>query len=312
MEKLIAIFLGASAAYYLLRKYFRGGQFTKNTRIDGKVVVITGANTGLGFENAIDLAKRGGKIYIACRDIKRGENALKNIKEQSGSKNVKFLQLDLASLESIKEFVKNFKNLENRLDILINNAGMVSKTRSLTKDGFEWTMGVNHLGHFYLTHLLLDLLKKSAPSRVVVLSSMGHAWAKLKRDDLMSEKSFKSFTVYCNTKLANNLFTKALAVKLNGTGVTVNCCHPGAVATDISRDMNKVLAFIASIILKPFMKTPLEGAQTQIRLAVDPELEGVTGKYFSDCKEKTPSKESLDDDLAKWLWDESMNLLKLN
>jgi NAD(P)-dependent dehydrogenase (short-subunit alcohol dehydrogenase family) len=211
--------------------------------------------------------------------------------------------------------VKNFKKLENRIDILINNAGIFGCPKTATEEGFEMHMGVNHLGHFYLTHLLLDLLKRSAPSRIVVLSSMGHASAKLDREDLMLRKGpYDPMIAYCNTKLANNLFTKELAKKLEGTGVTVNCCHPGVVATNIFRYKNS-LNLIVNLYLgaiKPFMKTSLDGAQTQIRLAVDPDLEGVTGKYFADCKEKTPSKESLDDDLAKWLWNESMNLLKLN
>lgn len=303
--------MGVSTLLYLTKKYFAGGKFTKNTQIDGKVVIITGANCGLGFENAVDLAKRGGKIYIACRDKNRGENALEKIKKLSGSENVNLLLLDLASKKSIEEFVIKFKSLENRLDILVNNAGLVCKSRTLTEDGFEWTMGVNHLGHFYLTHLLLDLLKKSTPSRVVVLSSMGHQWAKLDRNDLMSEKSYSSFKVYCNTKLANNLFTHELAKRLKGTGVTVNCCHPGAVQTEIGRDNPKIILIITSILLKIFMKTSTEGAQTQIMLAVDPDLEDVTGKYFVDCKEKKPSKESLDEDFAKWLWDKSVELLKI-
>lgn len=209
--------------------------------------------------------------------------------------------------------MKKFKTLESRLDILVNNAGIYGNPKSKTKDGFELHMGVNHLGHFYLTHLLLDMLKKSAPSRIVIVSSMGHAWAKLDRNDLMSEKSYNEHTVYCNTKLANNLHTRELAKKLKGTGVTVNSLHPGAVTTEIARHKeNDLLFMFLKPIFKPFIKTSFHGAQTQIRLAVDPDLQNVTGKYFSDCKEKKPSKESLDDDLSKWLWDKSTELLNLN
>ena len=205
----------------------QGGQFKKNTRIDGKIVVITGANSGIGKETAIDLAKRGGKIYIACRDIKRGEEALKEVKEKSGSDKIYFLQLDLASLDSVREFSKKFHEVEYQLDILINNAGIMACAKGKTKDGFELQLGTNHLGHFLLTNLLLDLLKAAAPSRIVNVASILHRIGRINKTDLMRDKSYNRWLVYGQSKLANVLFTHELAQKLQGSGVTANSLHPG-------------------------------------------------------------------------------------
>lgn len=293
------------------RRYFCGSKYKKDTRIDGKIVIITGANTGLGLSNAIDYAARGGKIYVACRDEKRGGDAVKEIIKQSGSENVHFQQLDLASLDSIREFVKKFQTLEKKLDILVNNAGIYGCPKSLTKDGFEMQMGVNHLGHFLLTHLLLDLLKKSTQGRIVVVSSIAEGWGSIERDNFMSEKSYDKHKAYCNSKLANVLYTRELARKLKKTNVTVNCCHPGAVMTEIGRHGKKILWYCFVFLFFPLFKTPMEGAQTQIRLGIDPALKKVSGKYFSDCDEKDASKQGQDDDTAKWLWDKSLEMLKL-
>jgi NAD(P)-dependent dehydrogenase (short-subunit alcohol dehydrogenase family) len=205
----------------------QGGQYTKDTKINGKVVIITGANSGIGKETAIDLAKRGGKVYIACRDIKRGEDALKEIKEKSGTDNVYFLQLDLASLDSVREFSRKFHELESQLHILINNAGVMACPKSLTKDGFEMQLGTNHLGHFLLTNLLLHLLKASSPSRIIVVSSLFHIVGKIRKNDLFGEKFYFRWFAYASSKLANILFSNELAKRLEGSGVTVNSCHPG-------------------------------------------------------------------------------------
>lgn len=215
----------------------QGGQYTKDTRIDGKVVIITGANSGIGKETAIDLAKRGGKVYIACRNQQRGEDALKEIKEESGSVNVFFLQLDLSSLESIRQFSKKFHEMETQLHILINNAGVMACPRALTKDGFEMQIGTNHMGHFLLTNLLLDLLKQSSPSRIVNVSSLFHWYGRINREDLNSEKSYWKWIAYGQSKLANILFTRELSKKLEGSGVTANVLHPGAVRTGLTRDI---------------------------------------------------------------------------
>jgi NAD(P)-dependent dehydrogenase (short-subunit alcohol dehydrogenase family) len=206
----------------------QGRKYEKTTLIDGKIVIITGANAGIGKETAIELAKRGGKIYIACRDITRGENALKEIKERSGSSNVHFLQLDLASMSSIREFSKKFHDLESELHILINNAGVMACPKAFTEDGFEMQMGTNHLGHFLLTNLLLDLLKSSAPSRIVNVASLAYIFGKFFKNNLNSEKFYFRWHAYGTSKLANILFTRELARRLENTKVTVNALHPGS------------------------------------------------------------------------------------
>lgn len=275
-------------------------------------MIITGANCGIGKETAIDLANRGAKIYIACRDSKRGEDALKEIKKISGSDKVFFMQLDLASLDSIREFSKNFHSVESHLHILINNAGVMMCPKALTKDGFEMQLGTNHLGHFLLTNLLLDLLKASSPSRIINVSSSGHKFGKINKNDLMSEKSYSKMGAYGQSKLANILFTLELARQLENVGVTANSLHPGVVQTELGRHMNPALRkYVLEPLFTPFFKTPWEGAQTQIRLAVDPELENITGKYFADCKEAGTSGDAKDMDTAAWLWKRSCELVDL-
>jgi NAD(P)-dependent dehydrogenase (short-subunit alcohol dehydrogenase family) len=274
--------------------------------------VITGANTGIGKETAIDLAKRGGKIYIACRDIHRGQEAIKDIKEKSQNDNIHFLQLDLASLESIRDFSKQFHDLEPKLDILINNAGVMMTPQSTTKDGFELQFGTNHLGHFLLTNLLLDLLKCASPSRVVVVSAELHRITGINRDDLMLTSNYNSLKAYAQSKLANILFSNELAKRLEGTGVTVNSLHPGVVQSELGRHANPFLnKYIGKPIIFPLFKTTIDGAQTQIKLAVDPDLENVSGKYFSGGNLKTVSSNAQDEKTADWLWNQSCRLVGL-
>lgn len=288
--------------------------YKKDTKIDGKVVIVTGGNSGIGKETAIDLARRGGKVYIACRDVKRGEDAQKDIREKSKSSNVHFLQLDLASMDSIREFSRKFHSMESYLHILVNNAGVMACPKSLTTDGFEMHMGTNHLGHFLLTNLLLDMLKQSTPSRVVVVSALTHKWGSINKDDLMGENSYCKFKAYCQSKLANNLFVRELSKKLEGSGVTVNSCHPGVVVTGLLRQINsfEMVNTVLEPILRQFLRTPAEGAQTSIFLSVDPEAEKVSGKYFGNCKQTEPSNDSKNDELSAWLWKKSEELLGLN
>jgi retinol dehydrogenase 12 len=311
--------------------YARCGKYiNKEARIDGKIVIVTGSNCGIGFATVVELAKRGGKIYLACRSEEKALAAIKEIKEQSGSETVFFMKLDLSSLASIREFSKNFHEKESKLDILVNNAGVLT-SGSKTEDGFEINMGVNHLGHFLLTNLLLDLLKAAAPSRIVVVSSTLHKIGIIDKENLNAEKSYPgTWPSYAHSKLANILFTKELAKRLEGTGVTVNSLCPGAVDTDVTKNLNfvmryeinrsykkvhKMLIFFHRNLMRPIMKlfyaTPLKGAQTQIMLAIEPELEKMTGKYFVGCKETEPSDKAKDEDLARWLWDRSAELTGL-
>lgn len=178
-----------------------------------------------------------------------------------------------------------------------------------TVDGFEMQLGVNHLGHFLLTNLLLDLLKQSSPSRIVVVSSEAHKWGRINREDLMSEKNYSKYKAYGQSKLANILFARELGKKLEGTGVTTYSCHPGVVNTELARYSGNFIQKFFIPVFKPFLKTPNEGAQTQLMLALDPDLENETGKYYKDCKQKTPTRAAEDDGTAEWLWNRSEMLV---
>ncbi|KAM8714251.1 hypothetical protein ACLKA7_014394 [Drosophila subpalustris] len=296
-------------AIYLIRDYMQGGQFKKQTDETGKVVIVTGSNTGIGKETVLELARRGATVYMACRDESRAEKARNEIIKETNNNNVFFRELDLASLESIRKFVEGFKKEQDKLHILINNAGIFRGPRRLTKDGFEMQMGVNHMGHFLLTSLLIELLKKSAPSRIVNVSSMAHTMVTLKIDDLNSEKSYNETVAYSQSKLANVMFTRELAKRLKGTGVTVTALHPGVVDTEIFRNtailQSNIVQYFFKPLLWPFIKTPKSGAQTTLYAALDPALEGITGEYFSDCKPKKVADAATDEKASRILWQES-------
>lgn len=291
----------------LLKDYMQGARFQRpDIRADGKVVVITGANTGIGKETAMALARRGAHVYMACRDLKKCEEARQEIVLETQNGQVFCRECDLASLQSVRKFVKQFKLEQNRLDILVNNAGVMRCPRSLTKEGIELQLGVNHMGHFLLTNLLLDQLKLSAPSRIVVLSSIAHTRAKINVQDLNSVQSYDPANAYEQSKLANVLFTRELAKRLEGTGVTVNAVHPGIVDTELMRHMGLFNSWFSSFLIKPFvwpfLKSPASGAQTTLHVALHPQLEKVSGQYFSDCAPKDVAEQAKDDQLAKWLW----------
>ncbi|KAL7025157.1 hypothetical protein ACKWTF_013369 [Chironomus riparius] len=248
--------------------------------------------------------------------MERGEEACKEIIQKSGSSNVFVRILDLASFTSIREFAKSFQKEEKQLDILINNAGVMAIPLCRTEDGLEMQMGVNHMGHFLLTNLLLPMLKTSQPSRIVNVSSMAHRWGKIKTDDLNSEKSYSNVYCYANSKLANILFTRELARRLKDTKVTANALHPGVINTELSRHTGEISFFFSKYFVKPamyiFNKTPKQGAQTTIYAALDPDLENVSGQYFSECGFEKVYEQGLDDDMAKWLWNISEKWTKLS
>ena len=308
----LAVVFGCYAIFhaYILRPYIAGGVCTSRAKLERKTVLVTGANTGIGKETALDLAKRGARVIMVCRNLHKAEAALKEIVQKSGNKNIVAKRLDLASLKSVREFAEDVSKNEARLDVLINNAGILTNnnTVSRTEDGFETHMRVNHLGHFLLTNLLLDLLKKSAPSRIVVVSSATHnSWGftttGLNFENMNGEIAYIPFEAYGQSKLANILFTRELARRLEGTGVTANSLHPGSIKTDIGRDFPILWSIIFHYIFPHFAKTSFEGAQTTIHLAVSEELDGVTGLYFVDCKEKRPGGTALDEQAAKKLWE---------
>ena len=230
---------------YLLRRYFAGGVCYSKATLTGKTVIITGANTGIGLETAVDMAQRGARVILACRSAERGSAALEVVKKRSKSEDVALVLLDLTSLQSVRDFAAKILKEEPRIDILINNAGVYLVPYSKTKDGFELTFQVNHLSHFLLTNLLLDRLKEAPSARIINVSSMGHQWGKINFDDILAEKSYNKYQAYYQSKLANVLFSRSLAQRLKGTNVTAYSLHPGAVATELERDWRQ--SFFVSV-----------------------------------------------------------------
>jgi len=280
---------------------------SNNTNMSGKVCIVTGANSGIGKVTALELARMGAHVVMVCRDRARGEAALAEIKQATGNDQLELMLCDLSSQADIRRFADEFKATHTRLDVLVNNAGVYLRKRQTTVDKLEATFAINHLGYFLLTNLLLDLLKQSAPSRIVNVSSGAHASGHINFDDLQGEKSYSGVKAYCNSKLANILFTRELARQLAGTQVTANCLHPGAVATGIFRSLPRPL----EAIIKLVTMSPEKGAQTTIYLASSPAVETVTGKYFVKCAEARPSAEAQDDQVARRLWAESARLTGL-
>ncbi|XP_028835197.1 retinol dehydrogenase 12 isoform X1 [Denticeps clupeoides] len=301
---------------FVLRKWIAGGRCHSRVFLRGKTVVITGANTGIGKETALDMACRGARVVMACRDLTKAEKAAEEIRQSTGNRNVVVRHMDLASLYSVREFAKEFIATEDRVDILINNAGVMMCPKNITEDGYETQLAVNHLGHFLLTNLLIGLLKKSSPSRVVNVSSMLHKGGKIHFDDLFFDKrQYNSLVSYRQSKLANVLFSRELARQMRGTGVSSYSLHPGVIRTELSRHVESWLPILKFLLCIPsylLMKTPWEGAQTSIYCAVTEGLECKSGCYFSDCAETEAAPEGRDDVVARRLWEESARLVGLN
>lgn len=277
-------------------------------RLDGKIAIVTGSNTGIGKETARALAQRGATVVLACRDVTKAEAARADIVATTANERVLVRPLDLGSRSSIRDFAARFREENARLDLLVDNAGLWATKRSTTVDGFESTFGVNHLGTFLLTHELLPLLEASAPSRIVVLSSALHYRGKMAWDDLgYAQRKYDGTAAYAQSKLANMLYTKALARRLEGKGVTVNAVHPGVVATELVRDYPKILVKLFHL----FLLTPAEGAACTIHVATSPDVEGKSGLYFEKSKEKEPAPRSLDVVAQEKLWALSEEMLGL-
>lgn len=272
-----------------------------------KTVLITGGNAGIGKATAIGLAKRGAHVVIACRSRERGLAAVEEIEKESGNNRVDLLVMDLASQRSVRAAAKEFQERFGKLDVLINNAGVFLPKREVTEDGIEKTFATNYLGHFLLTHLLLDTLKKSSPSRIVNVASK-HGGIKINFDDLMLEKSYSILKAVGPTKLGLVMFTKELAKKLEGSGVTVNSLHPGLVRTTLLKDTG-FLRYIFKLI--PHV-SPAKGAETSIYLASSPDVQNVSGKFFSNKKETATGKQANIDADNQRLYDTSMKLAGLN
>ncbi len=272
--------------------------------------MVTGANSGIGKVVAKELSRMGGRVTLVCRNQVKGEIARNEIENATGNKSVELMLADLSSLESVRALAKNYRGAHTELNVLVNNAGLIIGKRTATVDGLETTFVVNYLSHFLLTNLLLDLLSNSAPSRVVNVTSDAHFRGHMSLEDLQEVGNYGAMRAYCQSKLAQVLFTYELAERLKGSRVTVNCVHPGAVRTRWGDEAGAL--GIGIRIARPFMLSPERGAETPIYLASSPDVEGVTGKFFSKKKERQSSSESYDQTEWKKLWEVSMTLAGLN
>ena len=272
--------------------------------MSGKICLITGTSSGIGKATAIGLARMDATVIAVMRDSSKSKNALAEIRAKSGKSESSIIHLpaDLSSQESVRELAREFQKRYQRLDVLLNNAGVVEFRRSLSAEGLEMTFAVNVLAPFLLTNLLLDRLKSSAPSRIVNVSSDASNGANIDFDNLQGEKKYSMMRIYGQSKLALNLITVEFARRLAESGVTANYLHPGVIRTDLgSQGLSPVLNALSKII-KIFMASPEKGARTSIYLASSPDIQTITGKYFGDSREKRPNPISNDKEEAKRLW----------
>jgi NAD(P)-dependent dehydrogenase (short-subunit alcohol dehydrogenase family) len=271
-----------------------------------KIALITGGNSGIGKATAIGLAKTGATVVIACRDQQRGSAAVDEIRKASGNKNVEMLQMDLASLKSVRAAANQFKSNYSQLHVLVNNAAVFLRNRQETEDGLEKTFQTNYLSHYLLTALLVDTMTESAPARIINVASK-HFGIKMNFDDLQTTQKYTFMKAVGPTKLGMILFTKALAKKLEGTGVTVNALHPGLAKSNILKDIPPFTRWLFTMM----SASPEKCAETSIYLATAPEVEKISGKYFEKKKEKqTGSNANNEEDIQK-LWEVSRQLLKM-
>src|SRR6266513_2092069 len=286
---------------------------TVNISMQGKICMVTGANSGIGKATALALAKMGATVVMVCRDRARGEEARSEITTKSRNNAVDLLLADLSSQQSIRQLVENFQQHYTHLHVLINNAGAGAAFtgRRETVDGLEMTFAVNYLAPFLLTNLLLDVLKASAPARIVNVSSASHKSGYIQMDDLQGEKHNRSMRAYPQSKLAIVLFTYELARRLQGTGVTANCLDPGFVATNIGQTGASLPVRLLVKVIGSFGTSPQEGAKTSIYLASSPEVEGVTGTYFVKSLPKRSAAISYDESLQRQLWEQSAKLVNV-
>jgi retinol dehydrogenase-14 len=284
-----------------------------NLSMQGKICLVTGASSGIGKATALGLARMGATVVIVCRDAVRGEAALSEIKQKTGNNSIDLLVADLSSQKEVRRLADEYRIKYQHLHVLINNAGVYYTKRHVTVDGLEAMFAVNYLARFLLTSLLLDIIKSSAPARIINVAGAYHARGRIDFDDLQGEKDFDGQRANHQSKLADVLFTYELAPRLEGTGVTVNCLHPGMVATDlIDKDKDFPLFFkYLYKLTKPLMKSPAKGAETSLYLASSPEVEGTSGQYFVNKRIAESSPESHDTQLALRLWEVSERLAKL-
>ncbi|GMR40888.1 hypothetical protein PMAYCL1PPCAC_11083 [Pristionchus mayeri] len=318
-RKTAAIAAAGAVGLYFARRHFKGGQFTEKISAEGKVAVVTGVNTGIGLETVRELNKRGAKVYMLCRSEQRAAAAKEQL-VQSGcdASRLIYVNLDLGSKENIRKCAERMNQLEPHIDILINNAGLLTSKYEKTKDGHEMTWGTNYLGPFLLTELLLPLVEKAPEGRIVNVSSLGHYDVPLPMDlstidDQEKYNDINSMSTYCKSKLANVMHARELTHRLRAKGnttVTINSLHPGVIATEIFRDQG-IGASIMLATVAFFLKSWKDGAQTSLYCALSSDLKGVSGHYYSDCARMLESRLALDDLACKQLYDYSLKAVGL-
>ena len=281
--------------------------------MEGKTVIVTGANSGIGKETARKIASMGARVIMACRNLETAKDAHDDIMKTSGNNNVVLKKLDLSSQQSVRDFAADINKTEKQLHVLVHNAGMaLSFFGKQSVDGVELTMATNHYGPFLLTHLLIDLLKKTAPSRIVIVASELYKWSSVNLNNLNPVNVKPAAYLYYVSKFANIYFCRELAKRLEGTGVTANCLHPGMIDSGIWRNVPFPLNYPMKLSTRGFFKTVEQGAETTIFLATSKDVEGVTGKYYSDCKEAELNAAAQDMEKAAKLWEESKKIVKLD
>lgn len=281
-----------------------------NRDMTGRICIVTGATSGIGFATAKILARQGATVVTVGRNPAKGTDTVARIRQQTGNHSVQYLQADLSVQAQVRGLAQEFQGAHSRLDVLINNVGAFFRERQLSVDGIEMTFALNHLSVFLLANLLLDTLKASAPARIVNVSSDAHRGARLDFDDLESRRSYRGFRAYAQSKLAVILFTYELSRRLEGTGVTVNVLHPGFVATNMYQNSGKLFKLLRPLI-SLLAKSPEEGAETSIYLATSTEMEGVTGKYFNKKRTVRSAPASYDEAAAQRLWKISSEMTSL-
>jgi len=278
-------------------------------KMQDKVILLTGGTSGIGKAAAMELARQGARVVITSRDRARGENTIEEIREATGNHSVQMLEVDLASLESVRDLAGIFRKDFSRLDVLVNNAGGYYGRRRITEEGYEYTFGVNHLSHFLLTNLLKDMLVSSR-ARIINVSSNAQRPGRIQFEDLMLEMKYTSFRAYSQSKLANIIFTYELVRRWGDKGITANAMHPGAVRTNFGNEAGSLFKFLL-MLGKPVLKSPGRGADTLVYLASSPEVKSVTGKYYVNRKERRSNPRSYDPAIWKRLWEVSEELTGL-
>ncbi|XP_037068992.1 retinol dehydrogenase 12-like [Pollicipes pollicipes] len=320
---LVLIWLWAPTALYLcigglcylaFRRWMIGARCRSNATLEGKTAVVTGGNCGIGREAALELSRRGARVIIASRDVGKSRLAAAGIRSETGGE-VIVKQLDLGSLQSVRAFADDVNKTEEKVHLLVNNAGCLLPTRRTTGDGHETTFQVNYLAPFLLTHLLTDKLVRSAPARVINVSSTGHWFTDLDLNDLECErKPYALWTRYGTSKLAQILHARELARRLRQRSVTAFSLHPGVVNTDIYREQRGKWyhsEFLKGVLFSYFFRNARMGAQTVVYCAVEPTLTAESGGYYSDCRRGWASAQAQDDQLAAKLWAASEKMLGL-